>query len=270
MAQDPPVARTTLEHVWPNVDLWLPVLLTDQTATFSLCYFAVGEGLDHLIIKWATVERNFNIQVPNGRRADRRWRGVLLRGLCRAYSIHTMSYDLNDALETFFYVHEKGLDSRERGFDLGLDLAPVANILTNTISTGAYYRTSAVLYDRFVSMARHILRQKHNNERYAVYRDKDALDMARLGLYHPVRPDASLAQDVLNTRSHILPPMLQEPLSRRALLMFLVRTVLVAETKNQPEVAAAASKKHRELFGANVPSATEVQAIVGLSWRERS
>ncbi|KAK4617527.1 hypothetical protein CLAFUW4_12637 [Fulvia fulva] len=265
-SRDPPIARSLLEHMWSDVERWLPLLLGDLRALEALCYFAVAEGLDKHMLDWVTVEDSFNIKSvgPTGWVwQSRSWRATVLRCLCRAYGLHAESHDLNQALQAFFTVRDREIPGQNRKDYFRVDLSPALFGLTSLLCTGSYYRTDRCLFEEFTSTASDVLRNKHIPRRFG-----DALNSARLPLYHPTSPDISSATELLSTKGDELAQMATGPLAQYALTDFLVRIAVVATANGQAKPVADVKQTYLGLFGVDMPAPERDQRIVGLSWKK--
>ncbi|KAK3635447.1 hypothetical protein LTR56_014731 [Elasticomyces elasticus] len=214
MIKEKPMAAMALEHLWSQVLDWFRTTLNDGAISKWICYLAVLEGLDDIIIDWIKED------LPEQAKATAQdgvelayWRNGLLRMLVEATLNNTTNQSGDAALRVYFrilddrknlfdpesqdYVRRHG-QYQKRWEDLNLpewtkiSTWPAACVLISHLGRGAFPKTSAGLYNRFT---KHIL--KHPFKGTPAQHE---LSIARLSLKHPTKPDAYLACEFFGAR----------------------------------------------------------------------
>lgn len=225
--QNEKIATESLKIIWSNEDLWLPLVAFDWSATNALCYFAVLEGIDYLLLDWLGVKVAYQ---------DHQWRGILLRSIITAH-VMLARHDADKTLSTFLsavQMREEAMtlsrshswsDQRNRNDNSQashLSLFPAAVQINSALAEAGYHYTSAKLFDRYLSFM-------------SSFEGYDALgreyQVCRLNLFFPRRPDDRPAVALLRKFSNNERTIFSQEANRkmeRSLRNFILRTALVA------------------------------------------
>ena len=197
-----PIASMALRHLWKSDQEWLQLTLYDVEASKWLCFFAVGEGLQDLILDW--VKAPLPSSATPAQREEPQsilWRNGLFRALIKAVLAHCSDGSADEALSILFAItgarhqlfESAGLTDqpgarlhRSKDLDVGLPawaklgLWPAALLLMTELGKGLYPQTSPLLYNRFIGYI-----EKNPYKGTATQRQ---LNISRLHLNHPVGP----------------------------------------------------------------------------------
>ncbi|KAK5699260.1 hypothetical protein LTR17_023391 [Elasticomyces elasticus] len=252
LAAEEPIAVHALAHLWNNEELWVEALSARRFDMSSkLCYFALAEKHDDLIVKWLTMER------PE---SPHEWRGILLRSLITGHHMHAHS-SADSALDCLFQIEDMQVEERRKAATLlkkgreapapavmYTSLWPPIIEMSNTLANGKFPDTDAKLWDRFVDL------YGTRGEMKLMDRDSLQYGRARLQLCHPKFPDASLALEFLKNefmtkhiseaRAHLPRP----PRALQSMKTFFAQTVDVCEKTNRLHDADRIREYSVELF----------------------
>lgn len=195
------LAGFIIRHILQNFDDWTTFIHRERSATYCLCYFAVIEGLEDVVLKWMEVPASGN---------DNFWRAQLFAGLCIAHDTLDTRESADRSLETFFKVTDimssNRVDNSSRSLSyehyntssiVTLDPRPALLTLVTKLYDHAHlfgkHRTDEALYDRFSNF----YRSYESKRRRRKEAQELTWDMSRLHLYHPRMMDPGPALDVL-------------------------------------------------------------------------
>ncbi|KAK5679261.1 hypothetical protein LTS10_008076 [Elasticomyces elasticus] len=107
MVREKPMAVTVLEQLWQHDHDWFQLVLVDLEATGWLCFLAVVEGLDDLVLTWVKTELPKALAVRTKREVENSlWRNMLFRNLIDATLSNIANQKADKALAIFFDMAE--------------------------------------------------------------------------------------------------------------------------------------------------------------------
>ncbi|KAK5680649.1 hypothetical protein LTS10_007582 [Elasticomyces elasticus] len=174
------VGSLTLQWLWSENSRWMSSVLTDNEFLCLLCYFAVSEALDNLLIDWMAQPLASSAVVPAGAPAQHRWRGSVFRCLIKGHLLLDHKGRADDALTTFFAVVERVTEARRHdpnGSLASISSWPTQVALNKALCSDYFPNTDPILWDRFMNWTAQGPRST-------------GLDIAFLQLSHPTLPDA--------------------------------------------------------------------------------
>ncbi|EME40407.1 hypothetical protein DOTSEDRAFT_74105 [Dothistroma septosporum NZE10] len=259
---DVPFAAKVLDHIWSNNDVWA-MLIKDDAATWALCYFAVAEGFGDLVLERISMDIDLS-EYAESHKLQHRWRGSLLRLLISAHAFNEQGHSLDAALASFFHIDELKTN-QSRMFSTGhlsrLSRFPAIVELSSHLTSGLWFNTDADLFERYYKLVPRITKGKPGKieERFR----ENAWGVARLALYHPLRPDAEPAIDHLQTRKQLGLLAPTPAAMRKGFEVSMVRAKAVADSNNEHENAFRLSQEFQRLFGNSIPPADRYHKITG-------
>ncbi|KAK4892935.1 hypothetical protein LTR27_008663 [Elasticomyces elasticus] len=225
MVREKPMAVTVLEQLWQHDHDWFRLVLVDLEATGWLCFLAVVEGLDDLVLTWVKTELPKALAVRTKREVENSlWRNMLFRNLIDATLSNIANQKADKALAIFFDMAEarsallaevppaRGMVPFERSSPrqeymdkdtmekLGMpswariSLWPAACAITAKLTRGEFPRTTPTMFDRYLG---YMIRYPHKGSP-----SQQEFTIARLYLEHPERPSAHDLYNFFRKRLH--------------------------------------------------------------------
>ena len=169
-----PIAGMTLSYLWEHTDLWVTIVhgqderwlnhSSDHDGNFETCfrldYFAIGEGLEDIIVQWLKTRAPSDFAFSNAPDHDAAlysdsWRDFLLRNLVQAHLMLATVPSADKALSLLFDIlEEKARVMAEPGEEkhpLGsLSVWPAIVQLSQQLGAGSFPNTDSRDYDKFV------------------------------------------------------------------------------------------------------------------------
>jgi len=100
------IAGPCLKYLWGDDDCWTGIA-SAHVSCGMLCYFAIAEGYEDLLIEWLSVPRSTAMgytQDMQAQQEDHAWRGQVLRALMNTHTWHDSGHRADAALNCFFRV----------------------------------------------------------------------------------------------------------------------------------------------------------------------
>lgn len=205
------IAAMVVDHIWTDEKLWGPIVMHARQAQVFLCYFAILEKLDGLVLEWTTATLPGEPATASDT-AKHVWRGGLLRSLLLAKLSCDPSKDAGSAIQCFFAAaaaKRAAVTAHKNGAPLNvgarcLSLLPSYIELQKTLTGGGFSVADRNLFDKFAEF----------QGRFGVLaRWEKEFDGARLLLYRPDRPTEMNAIDLLrrHTKGEKVPSRIHPP-----------------------------------------------------------
>lgn len=161
------LARVVLQYVWEDPELWKPLTGADGKASMQICYFAVAEGLEDLLLEWLTIE--LPGEVPyyttwnEGIVGGAQWRNYLFRHVLHAHILLDTKQSADEAIESYLKISEKArlikiAFHKDANRDTGIRVPPLVTLsvtspgtrLAVALCSGRYGKTSPNLWSAFM------------------------------------------------------------------------------------------------------------------------
>ncbi|KAK4611814.1 hypothetical protein CLAFUW4_12696 [Fulvia fulva] len=257
------MASTTLKHIWEDEHLWSTVVFGDSLAFFSLCVFAVYEGLEDVVMEWARVEASARyLARTNETYAPEVWRGSIVRSMVTAANVCSTDNSADRALSMFFKVVQwrvAGRQQRPSGTAARISLFAAAVELMNALSSGRYHNTGPQLYSTFQGLCN----KSHIRPR-SDFNGSWELSIARLALYHPTNPDPDptieLMRDLLARHGSGFDPVphMRDPYKRS-----LQRCHELLRSQKREQDSEWITQVDKDVFGSSLDISTNVSSNGG-------
>jgi hypothetical protein len=260
-----PISAICVDYLWRNPKEWVPFFGHPGSVQDPrcLCYFAVRERLDGLLLEWIRRKLPKGTAVllePERREA---WRDRLLRAIISAKCVRADALRKADAaLELFFSIwgekdqaaedYKRRIAQQQRVEPppvMSVRMLPAATQRVHTLGSGDYSKTDPHLYDMFVLALQWFERNEPN-----VHPEDTDLDLAFLGLRHPGFPSTKPALQFIEKHlesKDVSEIRAQLPSDARFLMRLLILTNDLAKTQGQVEDA----RRVQNLFYGIFPSA---------------
>ena len=206
------LASAVLLKIWKDPYMWLPLVLGDHHATWSLTWFAQAENVDHLLLEWVKADlgqlrlSDAWPQVTNSKRATfgSHWRGDIFQKILEMKFVTNGMYSADTAFADFKHIFEwrEGLvKSNSKSAYLSdvkhMPLGFSAHRMVSALCIGGSYRSSSVLWDQFAAMRQTIVKP-WTSVWHLEGIEQLEFDLARLDLFHPTKPTAEKFLAILN------------------------------------------------------------------------
>lgn len=173
--------------VWNDEKLWTPLVVADADAIFHLCYYAILESLEEMVIQWSFVAITEQGSPLAGSGPHNAWRGQLLGHLITAHSFIDTANCADDMLLCMHRIVEESkavCASQAALVSLHQPRLRCQKLLRIKIGS----KTNGQLFDSFVKWV-----GEHAN---AGPLDR-LFQTANLSLYHPQTPTEAPALEFL-------------------------------------------------------------------------
>lgn len=269
-----PIAKLAISYIRSHPELWKKIVFFDRAALDALCYLAIVERTDALVVDWINDDLDAELQeqpfsIGQQSSADAQlqaqpisidqqspadtplghpdiWRGAVLSALVRESLTTTTGNSARDAI-SFLLAASDRIKSHP---DCKVSVVPAASNLKRDICGGNWFNTPEELYDQFVTLYQSLQPQI----RFAML-DLDhrkTFDAAMFALNHPTRPSADLALRILRSRdSEERASLARQGRLRRQHMM--QQAHILTEVQGRHSDAAWISKIYSNAFGEPVP-----------------
>ncbi|KAF7194779.1 hypothetical protein HII31_03902 [Pseudocercospora fuligena] len=203
------VAAPVLQRIWHRPELWIRLTETSE-ALFAICWFAVAEGLDDIIMQWIQIDLSSDaaalrqVQDFHGHRIGL-WRANILRSLVDAQALQAESC-MDSALSSV--LHFERYDPFQASPDPLNDTVPPQSqpgtverdgvAITKTVirlighlgvrTSRISFDTSSILFEQFIGMIRRMENPWHDTWAQTGHLQLH-YNIGDLLLCHPKEPD---------------------------------------------------------------------------------
>ncbi|KAK3642752.1 hypothetical protein LTR56_010576 [Elasticomyces elasticus] len=203
MIQNDNIGGLSLQWLWSEQRRWVRAVTSDVMSLQRICYFAVAESLDDLLVQSLALPLPPLLDQAEEALDTHQWRGAVLREIIRSHLMLDSNSSADEAIDKFFKVADLVLVARSAPLRPKSPLArtslyPAEVELIKQLCTTRFYKTDPARYDNF---ARFVA----GGKRFTQFTG------AQLALAHPTLPDA---QPALSYAHKFVEPLSKPELQR--------------------------------------------------------